>query len=44
LGYTKLLGSGSIGNLKVHILAQKASAKAVEKVEGAGGTVTIKEE
>lgn len=44
MGYTKLLGTGSLGDLKVHILTQKASSRAVEKVEGAGGTVTIKEE
>lgn len=43
IGCTKLLGGGSIGDLKVHILAPAASIKAVEKVESAGGTVTIKE-
>jgi len=44
LGYTKLLGGGSIGEVKVHILAPSASALAVEKVESAGGSVTIKQE
>ncbi len=44
LGCTKLLGGGSIGSLKVHVLAPAASQKAIEKVEAAGGTVTIKED
>ena len=44
LGCTKLLGGGSIGELKVHVLAPQASGKAVEKIEAAGGTVTIKQE
>jgi ribosomal protein L15 len=43
LGYTKLLGGGSIGDLKVHVLAPASSAKATEKIEASGGTVTIKE-
>jgi large subunit ribosomal protein L15 len=43
MGYTKLLGGGSIGDLEVHVIAPKASSKAVEKVQEAGGTVTIKE-
>lgn len=43
LGCTKLLGGGSIGDLKVHVLAPAASQRAVEKVEAAGGTVTIME-
>jgi len=43
LGYTKLLGGGTLGDLKVHILAPAASQKAVEKVEASGGTVTIME-
>ncbi|HHD15368.1 MAG TPA: 50S ribosomal protein L15 [Euryarchaeota archaeon] len=44
LGCTKLLGGGSIGDLKVHVLAPAASEKAIQKIEQAGGTVTIKEE
>ena len=44
LGCTKLLGGGSIGDLKVHILTPQASEKAVEKIEAAGGTVTVKTE
>jgi large subunit ribosomal protein L15 len=44
LGYTKLLGGGSIGDLKVHVLTPSASARAVEKIEAVGGSVTIKQE
>lgn len=44
LGCTKLLGSGDIGDIKVHVLTPSASSKAIEKIEAAGGTVTIKEE
>ncbi|MGA1820600.1 MAG: uL15m family ribosomal protein, partial [Thermoplasmatota archaeon] len=44
VGVTKLLGGGSIGDLSINILAQSASQKAIEKVEAAGGTVTIKEQ
>lgn len=44
LGCTKLLGGGDIGEMKVHVITPSASAKAIEKVEAAGGTVTIKEQ
>jgi large subunit ribosomal protein L15 len=44
IGCTKLLGGGSIGDLKVHILAPSASQRAVEKIEEAGGSVTLKQE
>jgi large subunit ribosomal protein L15 len=44
LGCTKLLGSGSIGDMKVHVLAPAASEKAVEKIEAAGGSVTLKQD
>ena len=43
MGYSKLLGGGSLKDIEVHIIAPKASKKAIEKVEEAGGTVTIKE-
>ncbi|MFO8052093.1 MAG: uL15 family ribosomal protein [Thermoplasmatota archaeon] len=43
LGCNKLLGGGSIGELKVHVLTAAASKKAVKKIEATGGTVTIKE-
>jgi large subunit ribosomal protein L15 len=43
LGYTKLLGGGSIGDLKVHVLAPACSAKATEKITASGGSVTLKE-
>lgn len=44
LGCTKLLGGGDIGEMKVHVITPSASAKAIEKVEAAGGTVTLKEQ
>jgi len=44
IGFTKLLGGGSIGDLKVHVLAPSASQRAVEKIEEAGGSVTLKQE
>jgi large subunit ribosomal protein L15 len=44
LGCTKLLGGGSIGDLKVHVLTPAASERAVEKIEAAGGSVTVKQE
>ena len=43
LGVNKLLGTGSLGELKVHVFAQAASQRAIEKVEASGGSVTIKE-
>lgn len=43
IGCSKLLGGGSIGDLKVHVLTPSASKLAIEKIESAGGTVTIKE-
>ena len=44
IGVSKLLGGGTLGDLKVHILAKSASQRAIEKVEAAGGSVTIKEQ
>jgi large subunit ribosomal protein L15 len=44
IGCTKLLGGGSLGDIKVHILAPAASQRAVEKVQEAGGSVTLKQE
>ena len=43
MGWTKLLGGGSIGDLKFHLLVPSASARAVEKVQEAGGSVTVRE-
>ncbi len=43
MGYTKLLGGGSPKGLELHLIVPQASAKAVEKVEAFGGTVTVKE-
>jgi large subunit ribosomal protein L15 len=43
LGVNKLLGGGSLGDLKVHVFAESASQRAIEKVEASGGSVTIKE-
>lgn len=43
LGYTKLLGGGSIGDLAVHVISPASSQKAVEKIEAAGGSVTIEQ-
>jgi large subunit ribosomal protein L15 len=40
LGYDKLLGKGKM-NRGMNITVAKASARAVSKVEAAGGTVTI---
>lgn len=43
-GYTKLLGKGNV-NVKLNLVVETASKKAVEAVEKAGGSVTvIKEE
>lgn len=41
MGYGKLLGKGALTK-PVKIIVQKASAKAVERVKEAGGTVEIK--
>lgn len=43
LGYTKLLGGGSIGDITVHVISPASSQKAVEKIEAAGGSVTIEQ-
>ncbi len=43
IGCSKLLGGGSLGDLKVHVIAPSISARAIEKIEAAGGSVTIKE-
>lgn len=42
LGYDKLLGKGKM-NRAMNIIVAKASARAVSKVEAAGGTVTIED-
>ncbi|RJU83669.1 MAG: 50S ribosomal protein L15 [Candidatus Poseidoniales archaeon] len=42
LGYDKLLGKGKM-NRGMNIIVAKASARAVSKVEAAGGTVTIED-
>lgn len=42
-GVNKLLGTGRVSG-KYHITVQKASAKAVEKIEDGGGKVIFKEE
>jgi large subunit ribosomal protein L15 len=42
LGYDKLLGKGKM-NRGMNITVAKASARAVSKVEAAGGTVTIED-
>lgn len=39
-GISKLLGAGNI-NLKVNVSVEEASAKAREKIEAAGGSVTV---
>ena len=41
-GYDKLLGKGRIDRA-IHITVAEASARAVEKVEAAGGSVTVGE-
>ncbi len=41
-GITKVLGSGNI-NVKMNVTAKKFSARAIEKIESAGGKVTVKE-
>jgi|TARA_B100000470_G_scaffold147961_1_gene115023 large subunit ribosomal protein L15 len=40
MGYDKLLGKGRIDRA-IHITVAEASARAIEKVEAAGGSVTI---
>ena len=42
LGYDKLLGKGKM-NRAMNIVVAKASARAISKVESAGGTVTIED-
>jgi|TARA_B100001540_G_C15799653_1_gene639336 large subunit ribosomal protein L15 len=42
-GIDKLLGSGKI-SIPLEVTVEKASARAVEKVEAAGGTVVLSEE
>ena len=42
LGYTKLLGAGKVYS-KMNITVAKASPKAIEGVEAAGGSVTLEE-
>ena len=42
LGYDKLLGKGKM-NRGMNIIVAKASARAVSKVEAAGGSVTIED-
>ena len=43
IGFNKLLGSGT-ARLKMKVSVSSASAKAVEKIEAAGGSVEIEEE
>ena len=44
LGYEKLLGKGKLeSNLKITIIINKASKKAIEKIEAAGGSLSILE-
>jgi len=40
MGYDKLLGKGRIDRA-IHITVAEASARAIEKVEAAGGSVTV---
>nr|MDO8114410.1 uL15 family ribosomal protein [Candidatus Sigynarchaeota archaeon] len=42
IGYNKLLSTGNV-NGKYNITVEMASAKAVEKISGAGGSVTVTE-
>ncbi len=44
VGCTKLLGGGSLGDLKVHVMAPAASQKAIDKIERSGGSVTLREQ
>jgi len=37
----KVLGNGEI-SVKVNVVVDKASASAIEKIEAAGGSVTVK--
>jgi large subunit ribosomal protein L15 len=41
-GIDKLLGSGQITSA-IHVTAEHASAKAIAKVEAAGGSVTVED-
>jgi len=43
MGYDKLLGKGRIDRA-IHITVAEASARAIEKVEAAGGSVTVGDE
>ena len=43
MGYDKLLGKGRLDRA-IHITVAEASARAIEKVEAAGGSVTIGDE
>ena len=42
-GYDKLLGSGRVTK-SLHVSVEHASAKAIEKIEAAGGSVTLEAE
>ena len=42
LGYDKLLGKGSVKRA-LHVTVPEASARAIEKIEAAGGSVTVKD-
>ncbi len=42
LGYDKLLGKGRIDRA-IHITVAEASSRAIEKVEAAGGSVTVED-
>ena len=37
----KVLGTGDLGSVKIDITVERASASAKEKIEAAGGTVTL---
>ena len=40
MGFDKLLGSGKVSRA-IHITVEHASSRAIEKIEAAGGTVSI---
>jgi len=41
-GFDKLLGSGRV-HRPIHVTVEHASTRAIEKIESAGGSVTISE-
>jgi large subunit ribosomal protein L15 len=40
MGFDKLLGSGKVSRA-IHITVEHASSRAIEKIEAAGGSVSI---